>query len=493
MAMSFDIAKRFRAEVPDVPSFFPGEKHFYTHTATWNMLKEHKPIGVVRPESAQQVSAVVKAARKLGIKHVAVRGGGHSFEGLGLGGKNGALVIDMLGMNSVTSDPSKHEITAGGGTFLGTTALWAYEHGRQMAPMGTCPTVGIGGQVQCGGYGLYTRTHGPLTDCVVSMEVVTADGEIRRVSDSENAELFFALRGSGVGSFGVITSVTLRTYNAATHVADFSVRWKIKGNDVADILKKIQAACVAAPLCFNPMVVIWLGVVEVTGAILANSVTERDAAWDGFISSVPKPYEIRHDAVDYIDTFRDIELSQTSAPWYDAPEEMKREGHEHSRYMKIKAGFVDGLLPDAFWDKLAALAATQPLEGVRVQLLGLNPAWKPSPDTTSIKVRGSTWLMGMSVWLPVKEYGRHGVMVEGDGRRPWLNEAYELFYPHTVGGYIGDDDEEEGLHGRDLHESYYGKHKERLARAKAAYDPTNLFHNHMSIAPAAGDKFKANL
>lgn len=475
---------KFRLEVPEIVTFFEDDEGYDAHIATWNTYTQRRPLGVTLPTTPAQVSAIIKAAKSSGITQIAVRGGGHSFEGLGLGGTDGALVIDVIHLDKITSDPSNDVLTAGGGSMLGAVALFAWEHGEKMLPMGTRPSVGLGGQIQCGGYGFYSRTFGTLTDRVIDLEIVTPDGEIRHANEKKNPELFFAVRGSGAGSFGVITSITLRTNDAPPAVGSFSMKWNLREHDIPKVLKDLHMACVDAPLSVNPMMVIWLGVLEVSGVILAQSLTERGLTWEDFKSRLPMPDEATFTPLSFIDTVADIELKQTSAPWYQNLSNLKREGREHERFMKIKAGFVPKLLQDDFLRRLGDLALTQPTSGVRLQLLGLNANWKPNPDTTSIKVRGCPWLMGMSVWLPVEEYGKGGVVTEARRRLPWLTKAYELFYPLTNGGYLGDDDYDEALHGRDMMQSYYGHHLNRLRRVKAQYDPANLFHHPLSIPPS---------
>ncbi|KAA8652825.1 hypothetical protein EYZ11_007203 [Aspergillus tanneri] len=409
------IKTTFQDAVPGVPFFVRGDVDYSSKVATWNTLAQPRPLAVAQPASPTEVSAVIAIANSHAIPHLAIRGGGHSFEALSLGGVDGALVIDVINMNKIHSDPEHNEITAGG--------------------------VGIGGQIQCGGYGFCTRTFGTLVDRVLSMEVVTADGEIRTVNDKQN-----------------------------TVVGTFLIRWSLDKDDIPTILKQLHNACVSGSTKLNPMIIIWLGCLEVAGVILADTEAERESIWNDLRKNVPKSREAKIKPMDFIDTVWGIGLTQTSAPWCASNSELKREGEEHLRYMKIKAGFISKLMDDKFLEQLAALAVTQPRSGVRVQLLGLDPACMPAQDTTSVKTG---------------EYGGdRGVTVdEGEKRRPWLTTAYELFYPLTAGGYIGDDDIEETVNGRDMMESYYGQHLARLREVKSKYDPRNIFHHPLSIPP----------
>ncbi|EAW15369.1 FAD-binding oxidoreductase [Aspergillus clavatus NRRL 1] len=466
MAESITFKNKLRHALPDdIRVVFETDEDYKAMIATWNIRSRHRPLVIVQ----------------LGVNHLAIRGGGHSFEGLSLGGSDGALVLDMILMNKIESNPGKNEPIAEGGAILGDISLHAFKNGGKMIPMGTCPSVGIAGQVQCGGFGFHTRTHGLLVDRALAFEVVTADGAIRQVNKKEHADLFYALRGSGSGSFGVITSVTLRTNNAPGATANFSIRWDLDSSDVPDILKAVHHACLKAPPGINPMIIIWLGVLEVYGTILAESDVERDESWRSFSSLLPRARSLRMKPLSFIDSLIEISSLQTSAPWYQDLDQVHREGEEHLRYMKIKAGFIPGALDDSFLHTLGDFLMTQPTTGVRVQLLALNPEIEPDPDTSSVKARHCAWLMGMSVYLQAQEYGQEGLWIEAAERLPWLTKAYELFYPHTVGGYLGDDDLEEGQNGRSMMESFYGHHLPRLSAIKEKYDPQNLFHHPLSI------------
>ena len=245
----------------------------------------------------------------------------------------------MVKMKTVSSVPDKNELTAQGGALLSDIHMHAFENGRKMVPLGTCPSVGVGGHIQCGWYGFYSRTYGPLVDRAISFEVITANGEIKVTSDSQNADHFYALRGSEMGSFGVITSMTLRTNHVPNTVANFSIVWDLKASDIPQILSKAQSACLDAPLFFNPMVMAWVGKFGIFGTILAPSEATRDASWERFLSFLPQPGSVKMHPMNYLGSVMDISKQQTSAPWYEDLKAVQREKREHFRYMKIKSGY----------------------------------------------------------------------------------------------------------------------------------------------------------
>ncbi|KAJ5882577.1 uncharacterized protein N7529_001249 [Penicillium soppii] len=470
-----------RAQIPThIQVISEGHAAYEDVCATWNIRSQCRPIAVVQPNTTNEVCTVIRVVNNLGVRQVAVRGGGHSFEGLSLGGQDGAIVIDMVKMKMVSSLPTKYELTAQGGALLSDIHLHAFENGKKMVPLGTCPSVGVGGHVQCGGYGFHSRTYGPLVDRAIAFEVVTADGEVVVANDSQNTDLFYALRGSGMGSFGVITSVTLQTNDVPNTITNFSIVWDLKVSDLPQILTKAQSACLDAPLFYNPMIIAWAGKFEIFGTILAPCEATRDASWKRFLSFLPRPSFIKMQPMDYLESVLDISKNQTSAPWYDDLKTIGREKREHFRFMKIKSGFIREPLDDESIQAIGNFLATQPSTGVRVQLLALDASDDGMPDT-SVRARRCTWLMGMSAYITKRDHTEDELIPEGKCRLLWLNQAYDLFRPLSVGAYLGDDDLDEGNNFASLMESFYGHHFPGLKRVKGKYDPRNLFNHPLSI------------
>ncbi|WP_051728300.1 FAD-binding oxidoreductase [Nocardia brasiliensis] len=463
---------------------FPDDVSFDDATASWNYLAETHPVGVVAPCSTSQVQEVIRCAREAGVMQLAIRSGGHSFEGGSLGGRDGhAVVIDMIEMNDITIDRDALTATVGGGTLLGDLTVRAWEQGGLMLPGGNCVAVGIAGQAQCGGYGHYARTHGIQVDRLLEVQMVLADGSVVVADKHHNADLFWAIRGSGTGSYGVITQLTVRLNKAPAAPANFVVKYPL--TDTGSFIRTftaLQDYSLHAPLTFNPMIVIWRERLSILGCLATDTEADREALIADMREKLPATEEFEIQRVDYLETMRQQGLTDTSAPFYPDLTDIRRERREHLRYMKIKAGFVPEPFTDEFIRKLARHAVTQPSDGVRIQLLGLDPNSGLPVEATAVKNRGCPWLMGMSSAIFLDQAGDIDTMVTlGKQRDQWLHEAYEIFYPILAGGYIGDDDYEEGDHGRDMFASYYGEHLPRLKAIKRKYDPDNLFHHKLSI------------
>ncbi|SMQ49382.1 unnamed protein product [Zymoseptoria tritici ST99CH_3D7] len=169
------------------------------------------PAAIVKPETAQQVAAIVKCAVERGLK-VQAKSGGHSYANHGFGGLNGSIVVDTTKLNHLSMDTETYTATVGGGCLLGDLAQFLYKYGRAM-PHGTWPGVGLGGHATTGGIGPASRMWGLTLDHVIGVEVVLADSSIVDASEDKNSDLFFAIKGAAA-SFGIVTQFRLRTHVA---------------------------------------------------------------------------------------------------------------------------------------------------------------------------------------------------------------------------------------------------------------------------------------
>src|SRR5919107_1223710 len=176
-----------------------------------------KPQAVVLCETAEDVSEAISFARRHGLRTVP-RSGGHCFAGRS---SVEGIVIDVSPMRSVSV--SDGVATVGAGARLGQVYDALDEHGLTIAA-GCGPDVGIAGLTLGGGLGILGRKHGLTSDNLLAAQVVLADGSIVECDEDNEADLFWALRGSGGGNFGVVTSLVFKTVPAPTATA-FHLIW----------------------------------------------------------------------------------------------------------------------------------------------------------------------------------------------------------------------------------------------------------------------------
>ncbi|KAH9930407.1 FAD-binding domain-containing protein [Epithele typhae] len=188
---------------------------YATDAAPFNLRLPWKPIALVYPTDTAGVSAAVKCGASHGVK-VNARSGGHSYAAFALGGADGHLTVSLDHLRHLSLDGDV--ATIGAGNCLGDVALFLWETANRAMAHGTCPYVGIGGHAGQGGFGLPSRAWGLLSDQVLSVEIVTADGAVHTASADKNADLFWAVTGAGA-SFGIITSFTTITHEAVPSVA----------------------------------------------------------------------------------------------------------------------------------------------------------------------------------------------------------------------------------------------------------------------------------
>jgi len=129
---------------------------------------------------------------------------------LGLGGVNGAVVIDLRHLQNFQMDRTTWRAKVGGGTLLADLTKRMHDAGNRAMAHGTCPQVGIGGHATIGGLGPSSRLWGAALDHIEEVEVVLADSRIVRASETQNSDIFWAVKGAAA-SFGIVTEFVVRT------------------------------------------------------------------------------------------------------------------------------------------------------------------------------------------------------------------------------------------------------------------------------------------
>ncbi|KAK0499698.1 glucooligosaccharide oxidase [Armillaria luteobubalina] len=221
-----------------IPAVFPDGSSYDAARRAYNLRFDFSPVAVTYPSTTEQVAAVVALGSSENLQVVA-RSGGHNYIANGLGGKNGAIVVDLSNMTRVDIDASSGTATIETGNRLGDVAFALNNQGRAL-PHGSCPYVGIGGHVAGGGFGFASRMWGLTLDTVQSMTVVLADGTIVTASSTSNADLFWAMRGAA-SSFGIITSINVKTFAAPSFATIFEYDWQLDYSTAAAALSKFQA------------------------------------------------------------------------------------------------------------------------------------------------------------------------------------------------------------------------------------------------------------
>ena len=194
--------------VPTEQILSAGDSGWDDACRAFNLAAEQRPAAVALPESEREVLDAVRFAVDAGLR-VAPQSTGHNA--LPLAPSLGdALLLKTSRLRGVEIDPTLRRARVAGGTLWGDVVPAASEHGLA-ALHGSSPTVGVAGYSLGGGIGWLARRHGLQTNSLTAVELVTADGELVRVDEDHEPDLFDALRGGG-GNFGVVTALEFDLY-----------------------------------------------------------------------------------------------------------------------------------------------------------------------------------------------------------------------------------------------------------------------------------------
>jgi FAD/FMN-containing dehydrogenase len=415
----------------------------------WNPMADRRPALIARCANAADVATAITFARERGLL-LAVRSGGHSFPGHST--CDGGLMIDLSTLRDVRVDEAKRTATVAPGA-------WVSDVDSKTQPLGLATTMGqisdtgVAGLTLGGGYGWLSRKLGLACDNLLSAELVTADGKIRRVSAEENADLFWAIRGGG-GNFGVATSFEYRLHEQKPQV--YAAYIAYPHERLREVMELYQETTAKGPRELSldlsieasdkgmPQVAIY--------ACHTGNPADGPALMAPF-EKVAKPLQSVHGP----DTYERVQ-HQSDGP------------HLSINFHYIKAGLVREFKP--------ALIETlqrefRPTGSVFVYMQNASGAvGDVAPTATAFWNRGSmTNLMILGTWKNA---------ADTEGNRAAIRAAWDRIAPYSEGFYTNLSDAEGGVAARN-----YGGNYARLAVLKRKYDPANLFRLNSNIKPDA--------
>ncbi len=446
------------------PLLFPQDPGFEDATRLWNGLIEKTPALVVQATGTADVVAAVQFARGPGLA-LSVRGGGHNIAGTALA--DGGLTIDMSRLRGVVVDAEARTATVQPGCLLGDVDRETQLHGLA-TPLGFISEVGVAGLTLGGGLGYLTRRFGWTVDNLLSVEIVTADGTVRRASRDEHADLFWAIRGAGA-NLGVVTSFTFRLHEVGPTVYGGLIAWPFERAD--EILGAYRTLTANAPR----ELAVWLNLLR---APTAPFVPEE---WHGqLICAMVVCYSGDRDRTDQalapvraldepvVDLLGEQPYIQVQS-FLDATEP---KGDHYYWKTEYAAELSDGLL--STWRDLAAEC---PIPRAQLGILHLGGALNERDgDDGAVGNRDARFACGViGMWTP-DEPG-------ADTFPQWAREAWQRIRPFSTGGnYINfqtADEDEERIRAT------YGANFDRLVELKSKYDPDNVLRSNRNIRPRA--------
>ena len=437
------------AERLEGPLLMPGDAQYDHARRVWNGMHDRRPALIARCASSDDVRHAVTFARERDLL-VSVRGGGHSWPGKSV--CDDGLMIDLADMNAVTADPEQKRAYAQGGALLNGLDTAALQHGL-ITTAGVVSHTGVGGYTLGGGYGRLNRKYGLTIDNLVSAELVTADGQIRRVSADQEPDLFWAIRGGG-GNFGVATQFEYQLHPFDRNVFSGMILWPIdQAREVLDFYGGWYSG-LSDELYVGPMMIT---LPDGVSAVVMEVVYAGDPV-DGEkelapLRKVGKPMQ---DGV----TVQDYMVMQTheDATWAHGVRSYAKNGMASEFSPALIEAMIESFVPDprlAFFTHTAGGAVSRVDE--------LATAYPHRNAETMISVGGG--------WMdPAMDEEAIAIA------RAWFKQLE----PFTGGYYANIDFDAADSKGKN-----YGPAYERLSIIKGRYDPGNLFRLNRNIQPAA--------
>lgn len=438
----------------------PGDAGWDDAVLVWNAMSARTPALVVQPVTARDVATAVGFARERGLL-LGVKGGGHHIAGTALAERG--LTMDMAGMREVVVDPDARLVHVGPGCRLADVDRATQRHGLATV-LGFVSEVGVAGLTLGGGFGYLMRRFGWAVDNLEQVEIVTADGAVRVADRTENAELFWALRGGG-GNFGVVTRFTFRLHEVGPMITGGLVLWDAARADA--VLATYRELTATAPRELTTALVIriappapfipgpWHGR-QVIGMLVCHSGADPD-------TDLAPIRALGDPVVDLI----------TRKPYVEQQSMM--DGTEPAgQYYYWKTGYLADL-PDGFLRAFrdgALAVSTVCSESIIFHIGGA--ANDREDDDGAVGNRDARYVTGFAAaWPPDSAPDTHVT---------WARHAWESARPFSTGGnYVNFHLAEDGA---DRTAAAYGGNFERLRRAKSAHDPHNVFRVNRNITPA---------
>jgi hypothetical protein len=439
-------AVRELAESLDGQLLISGDFGYDGARRIWNGMHDRYPAVIVRARSSSDVVNAVDFARERELL-LAVKGGGHSWPGKSVA--DGALMIDLSGLNGVTIDPATRRARIGGGALLYDLDLAAIGH-NLVTTAGIVSHTGVGGFTLGGGYGRLGRKFGLTIDNLVSAQLVTANGRVLRLSAEENRDLFWAIRGGG-GNFGVATEFEYALHDASPDMYGGVMIWPLaRARDVLDYYAEnspnfsdelfMAPGMATAPdgSAVLTMDICFCGNPRDAERELAPLRSVARAAVDG---AVPVSYLTMQTRLDGV----------------------ARPGiHSY-----VKSGMVGEFTP-ALID--AMLGSFEPGRGVTIFSFATGGRIAQVPETaTAWPHRNAHLLIGAVSFWPDSRLDKARI---GSTRAIWSG-----LEPHTGGYYANIQTDGAQVAGN------HGPVYERLVSIKNAHDPMNLFRLNSNIKP----------
>ena len=433
----------------------PGDAAYDEARMPWNVAVDQRPAAVAYPGSADEVSDIVRAAAACGLK-VAPQRTGHNAEPLG--SLDSTILVKTDALQEVSIDRERKVARVGGGVKWGAVVPQASDMGLA-ALHGSTPDVSVAGYSLGGGVGWYARKLGLSTNSVTAIELVTADGTLRRVDADTEPDLFWALRGGG-GNFGIVTAIEVQLYSIPDIYAGvlfFSLdrasevlhAWRDWTETVPD-----EVTSVGRILQFPP-------IPEVPEPMRGKAFAIVEAVYMGDEASGRELLKPIRDLGPAMDTFAMVEPVGLAELHMDPPNPVPYTG----------AGHMLGHLDAAGIDRFVEVAVGSPLISSEIRHVG-GQLSRPKPGNGALNTFDAEYLtFGVGAVMDLAGYRAQRAAIDAHARafEPYLNGREYLNFTE---------------HQTDPANFYSPTAYRRLREVKRNYDPRNVIRANHAITPA---------
>jgi hypothetical protein len=441
--------------------FTPDDEGYDHARAGFGLSDLPSPDVVVVAASSDDVIAAVDFARANDLP-VGVKATGHNFGFPYQGG----VMITTEQMQGVQIDPNRQTARVEAGVRWRDVVRTAHQHG--LAPLnGAAPHVGVVGYSLFGGFGWLLRKYGAAVDSVVAAEIVTADGQLRRVSATEQADLFWALRGAS-GNFGVVTALEFKLY-PVTHVYGGALFFPLERaqeilttysrwvETVPDELTSSVVLFRIPPLPDLPPMLRGKAVITIRAAYLGS---EAEGA------ALIEPLRALGGII--VDTFHTMSYTEIGTIANDPTEPMPA-WRTTTMLKDLSPATIETIL------RMDGIDGTSPVMMFEIRQLG-GAMTRVAPESTAFCQRYAPFIMQT---IDVLMAPGQAEMVQHN-----TQAIREAMRPHSTGGvlpsWLGDGD-----HGVErMRAGFSAAHYERLQMLKERYDGANMFRLNHNIPPS---------
>jgi FAD/FMN-containing dehydrogenase len=441
----------------------PDDQSYDEVRAIWNATIDRRPAVIVQCAAADDVPSAIAFARSNGLE-ISIRGGGHNIAGNAVC-DNGAT-IDLSTMKNVRIDAQQRRAYVEPGATLGDFDKAAQVHGLA-TPVGINSTTGIAGLTLGGGFGWLTRKYGMTIDNLVSTEVITADGNKIRTSETENAELFWAIRGGG-GNFGVVTEFEFALHPVGPEILAGLIVFPF--SQAKHVLTRYREFVESAPEELN----VWALLRKAPPLpflpehVHGKEVIVLPVFYTGDIAVGEKLIEPLRS---FGDAYGEHIGVQPYVEWQQAFDPLLTKGARN--YWKSH-NFTE--LSDGALDAIVEFAGKLPSPQCEIFIGCIAGAPNRVPtDATAYFHRDAKFVLNV--------HGRWAEVAHDQICIAWAREFFQASAPYaSAGAYVNFMTQEEG----DRVAAAYGSNYDRLVQIKQRYDPENVFHLNQNIKPRSG-------